>query len=92
MTQTPEQVKLEEFIDSLPEPRRTRMKQLQWNIDKELAKYKDPIARMNRMVELLWEGHAQLELALNDPERFIRERSQKANTGKGAVVLEFKRN
>lgn len=47
---------IRDFIDSVPERHRVRLEQCQWRIDNELRKYKDPVARMNRMVELFWEG------------------------------------
>jgi hypothetical protein len=46
---------LESYFDSLPEERQLKARQIQWQIEAELRKYKDPIARMNRMVELFWE-------------------------------------
>ena len=46
---------LESYFDSLPEKRQKKARQIQWQIEGELRKYKDPIARMNRMVELFWE-------------------------------------
>ena len=33
-----------------------KLLQMQWNISGELRKYKDPTARMNKMVEMFWEG------------------------------------
>ena len=50
---------IETYISSLPEERQHRCRQLQWAIDGELRKYKDPIAKMNRMAELFWEGVGQ---------------------------------
>lgn len=47
---------LADFIENLPPERRKKMEQLQWKIDGELLKYKNPIARMNKMAELFWEG------------------------------------
>lgn len=40
-----------------------KLQQFQWNINKELRKYKDPIARMNKMAELFWTGVKKFELA-----------------------------
>ena len=48
---------IRKYIDSIEDPdRRLKLEQLQWRIDADLRKYKDPVARMNRMVELFWEG------------------------------------
>ena len=47
--------KIYDYIYSIPSPnRREQLMDLQRRIDTELAEYKDPIARMNRMVELFW--------------------------------------
>jgi hypothetical protein len=56
---------IEDYISSLPTERQLRLRQLQWKIDGELRKYKDPIAKMNKMVELFWDGVGQLHDALS---------------------------
>lgn len=56
---------LEEFFNSLPEERQVKARQLQWKLDNELRKYKDPVARMNRMVEIFWEGVDNFRDVLN---------------------------
>ena len=56
---------IETYITSLPEEKQHRLRQLQWKIDGELRKYKDPIARMNRMTELFWEGVGHFKNALS---------------------------
>jgi len=56
---------IENYISSLPEEKQHRLRQLQWKIDGELRKYKDPIAKMNRMAELFWEGVGHLKAALS---------------------------
>ena len=33
-----------------------RIRAMQWRINTELRKYKDPIARMNKMIEMFWDG------------------------------------
>lgn len=45
------------------EERLIKLQQFQWNINKELRKYKDPVARMNKMAELFWVGVKKFELA-----------------------------
>lgn len=55
---------LEEFISSLPEERQTPIRQFQWRLDAQLSKYKDPVARMNKMVEIFWEGVKDFQQAL----------------------------
>lgn len=41
-----------------------RLRRYQHSISKELCKYQDPIARMNRMVELFWQGVKEFHDAL----------------------------
>jgi hypothetical protein len=46
-----------EFFDSIEDDeRRLHLQQLQFRLDGELRHYKDPVARMNKMVEIFWKG------------------------------------
>lgn len=45
---------IEDLISTFPEESRIPLQRMQWRIDSEMKKYKDPIARMNRMVEMFW--------------------------------------
>lgn len=57
---------LTDFIENhIPEEKRQGMRQLQWKIDGELRKFKDPVARMNKMIELFWKGFNEFQLAVN---------------------------
>lgn len=47
---------IEDMISSCPPERQERLRQYQWKIDQTLSGYKDPVARMNKMVELFWTG------------------------------------
>ena len=63
---TKEEQALKDFMDSIEDPeRKLKLEQLQWKIDGELRKYKDPVARMNRMVELFWEGFKEFQEVMN---------------------------
>mgnify|MGYP001818249402 CR=1 FL=1 len=54
------------YIYTIPnEKRRDDLLELQEKIDRDLSHYKDPIARMNRMVELFWIQVRLLDEALN---------------------------
>ena len=64
---------IEDFIESVPEERREHLRRLQWRIDQELAKYKDPVQRFNKMVEMLWEGVDRLQLALTEPSKLMEK-------------------
>ena len=55
---------IEDFISQLPDDCQTKAKQLQWQLDNELRKYKDPIARMNKMVEMFWETFSEFNMTL----------------------------
>jgi len=57
---------IETYISSVPPERQQRLRQLQWKIDGELRKYKDPIAKMNRMAEMFWEGVTQFKEVMNE--------------------------
>ncbi len=57
---------IEDYITSIPdEVSRKRCAGIQFKLDHELSKYHDPIARMNKMIEIFWEGVHQLHNALN---------------------------
>ena len=57
---------IREYLDSIEDPkRRLKLEQMQWRIDAELRKYKNPIARMNRMTELFWDGVKEFNEVLN---------------------------
>lgn len=58
---------IEDYINSLPEDRQQRLRGMQFTIDQTLSKYKDPVARMNKMVELFWQGVYEFESTLRNP-------------------------
>ena len=53
---TKEKQALQNFINSLPLDRKLKAQQFQWRLEAELGKYKDSVARMNKMVEIFWDG------------------------------------
>ena len=60
--------KIYDYIYSVPDKKRQeQLMDLQHKIDRDLSHYKDPIARMNRMVELFWVQVQLLNDALNTP-------------------------
>jgi hypothetical protein len=84
---------IDDFINSLPnEDCKLRARQFQFRIDRELHQYKDPVARMNKMVELFWEGVKEFQYVLqtcsleqdNPVPRDAKDQPK-------ASVLEFKR-
>lgn len=72
----------EKYYTTIPPERLELAKKFQWQIDTKLQHYKDPIARMNKMVELFWEGFNKFQNALN--EDAVKEQPQ--STGK---ILSF---
>ncbi len=69
-------------IEEFPEPHRQRAYGMQFQIEAQLHKYKDPLVRMNRMVELFWEQFEKFQVALTDPLRLIAEREQQKKASK----------
>jgi len=55
---------IEDFISSCPPERQQSLRQQQWKIQGELRKYKDPQARLNKMVELFYEGLKEFQESL----------------------------
>lgn len=56
---------INDFIEHLPnENCKLKARQLQFRIDRELHSFKDPTARMNRMVELFWEEVKEFQYVL----------------------------
>jgi hypothetical protein len=57
---------IDDYIASIPdEVSRKKCAGIQFKLDHELSKYHDPLARMNKMVEIFWQGVYQLHNALN---------------------------
>ena len=77
----------EQFFATLEIDERRRARQFKWQLDAQLRGFKDPVARLNKMVELFWQGFASFQLALNNPTQLIA-RSQ---DGSKAVVLPIDR-
>ncbi|SDL42753.1 Protein of unknown function [Geoalkalibacter ferrihydriticus] len=67
-------VLIEQAIENFPEDFRRRAQGLQFTIDCKLHKYRDPIMRMNKMVEIFWEHFSLFQETINDPEKILQER------------------
>ena len=52
--------------EHVPEDRKLKLEQFQWKLDGELRKYKDPVARLNKMVELFWKGVNEFQTTLKE--------------------------
>ena len=73
---------IEQTINSFPEEYRQRAKGLQFTIDCQLRRYKDPIMRMNKMVEIFWEHFALFQETITDPEKILQERMAERQSAK----------
>ena len=62
---------MEEYISSLEPERQQRARAFNWRIQQDLRKYKDPVARMNRMVEMFWSGVKEFQHTLQHPEQVL---------------------
>ena len=82
---------LNKSIDSYPERYRQRAWGLQFALDCELAKYKNPVARMNRMVELFWEKFYEFQSAVSDPAGYDDAREQNKKAGKLYRLADYSR-
>ena len=78
---------INDFIESFPEERRPRLRAMQWKIDQDLEKYKNPTARMNFLIDTLFQQMADLYEALTDPDTFMERRQQRAES---AEILPFR--
>ena len=73
---------IDSTINSFPDRFRKRARGIQFFIDHELDKHKDPVSRMNRMVELFWDKFHEFSHAMNDPVGFTVAREQNKKDGK----------
>lgn len=71
--------KIEDFINSCSEENQQSLRQLQWRLDQELNKYKNPVARYNRMVELFWDQVTTFQQALENPSSLMIDGPSKTN-------------
>jgi hypothetical protein len=69
-------------IESFPEKHRRRAYGLQFQIDAALSHYKDPVSRMNKMVEIFWEQFLKFQEAVCDPLKVIEEKERRSEEGK----------
>jgi hypothetical protein len=79
---------IQETIDSFPPEYRTRAQGLQFKIEATLDRYKDPVARMNKMVELFWGYFQDFQDVINDPAAYLEKTDKEKEPGK---VLRFNR-
>lgn len=56
---------INDFISSLPKERQQRARAIHFRISTQLRNINDPIARMNKMVEIFWDGVEEFRNVLN---------------------------
>ena len=68
-----------------------RCRAQQWRIDQELSKYKDPLARYNKMVEMFWTQFSQFQVQLNSLQGELENAGVDASEIKQATaeILQF---
>jgi len=81
-------VLIEQTIQAFPERHRQRAYGLQFIIEMRLKKYKDPVVRMNKMVEIFWEQFGLFHDILQDP---VRAAAKRENKNTKAMVIPFRR-
>lgn len=79
---------IQETIDSFPPEYRARAQGLQFQIEATLDRYKDPVARMNKMVEIFWGYFQDFQEVINDPAGYLDKTGEKKQQAK---VLQFNR-
>ncbi len=73
---------IDRVIDNANPRYQAKLLGVQFKIDKTLAKYRNPIVRMNKMVELFWDGVSTFENTLNG--KFLNN-----NVGTSAEIIPF---
>jgi len=78
---------IRQALEEVPEEHRARAYGMQRKIEYQLKKYKDPIARMNAMVEIFWQQFDEFQAVINDPREVLENRRR---CGTSAKILPFK--
>lgn len=73
---------LERLIASFRPEQRERARAQQFALDARLARYKHPVARLNKMIELFWAQFAEFRRVLNDPVDCIALERGRCKAGK----------
>lgn len=73
---------LEQVIAGFRPEQRERARAQQFALDARLARYKHPVARLNKMIELFWAQFDEFRRALNDPGTLVDEPGQRRRTAK----------
>jgi hypothetical protein len=77
---------IRDTIESFDCKHRRKAYGLQYRIDSQLRRYSDPVMRMNKMVEIFWEGVHDFREVMSDPGGYLNRRRNHA-----AKILPFQR-
>lgn len=78
----------EQIYQSLGSEERIRKaRQQKWQFDAQLRHYKDPQARLNKAIEMFWQGVNTFHQSLTEPSKIIA----KSQDGSKVVVLPIDR-
>ncbi len=73
---------IDQAIESFPAEHRQRAYGLQFQLEHKLRKFNDPVARMNKMVEIFWDQVLVFQQVLEDPEGYLSEKDKNKQEGK----------
>jgi hypothetical protein len=65
---------IREVIEGFDPRHRRKAYGLQFKIDCQLRPYRDPVMRMNKMVEIFWQGFFEFSETLKDPDQQLSNR------------------
>jgi len=71
---------IDDYISTLEPEKQARAQAFQWRIEQDLRKFKDPTARMNKMIEMFWRGVREFQKVLQSPEEVLDQ------TGNPSIV------
>lgn len=78
---------IQEALDEVSDGYKAQAYGIQRRIEHQLQKYKDPIARMNAMVEIFWKQFYEFQAVVHDPLAVFEN---KRSCGTLAKVIPFK--
>ncbi len=78
---------IREEVNNVPEEFKAQAYGIQRRVEQQLKKYKDPILRMNAMVEIFWQQFHEFQAVLNDPRDVLENKRRR---GISAKVIPFK--
>ncbi len=62
---------IRQTIESFPTSSQKRAHGIQFQLEARLGKYKDPVVRMNKMVEIFWQQFGLFNAVLQNPDQAI---------------------